>query len=272
MNRISQIDKLLFIDTYYLANIAEAVVGEESFGYVRFFDEIWSEGKVLNYSCGFSKECSALECFIFELCDRVYEELTCEISASDYRKKKASFGAANLKIDSILHKYTDYIGNFEDHLKLKPNLEPSDYYLDVYEHLVEAYKKVSYEVFHILFMNRAFLQKFNQLLADNLELFSTDEDIQLYDVFKKNGTLKRVAIPSFVKKAVFYRDRGRCVYCNKDLSNLISVLSKGNFDHIIPLAKFGANDISNLQLCCSGCNGQKREKIIEPSHSYERWY
>lgn len=47
-----------------------------------------------------------------------------------------------------------------------------------------------------------------------------------------------------------------CRYCSKRVpSNDIHI------DHIIPLAKWGSNDISNLCISCSRCNRKKSDKI-----------
>ena len=63
----------------------------------------------------------------------------------------------------------------------------------------------------------------------------------------------RIRIPPEVKKYVFERDRHHCQSCGK--TNLEANL---NIDHIIPLARGGSNDISNLQTLCHTCNQQKK--------------
>lgn len=60
---------------------------------------------------------------------------------------------------------------------------------------------------------------------------------------------RRQPIPLDVKTAVWQRDGGRCVECGSN-ENL-------EFDHIIPLAKGGANTFRNLQLLCADCNRRK---------------
>jgi 5-methylcytosine-specific restriction endonuclease McrA len=63
----------------------------------------------------------------------------------------------------------------------------------------------------------------------------------------------RINIPLEVKKYVFERDNYQCKSCGK--TNQQTTL---NIDHIIPLAKGGSNDISNLQTLCQDCNQQKK--------------
>ena len=63
----------------------------------------------------------------------------------------------------------------------------------------------------------------------------------------------RGPIPQEVKDAVWNRDGGKCVNCGCQ-ENL-------EFDHIIPIAKGGANTYRNVQLLCERCNRQKGAKI-----------
>lgn len=65
----------------------------------------------------------------------------------------------------------------------------------------------------------------------------------------------RINIPKSVKKYLFQRDKYQCQSCGKTDRE-----AKLNIDHIIPLAKGGANDISNLQTLCSSCNQKKKDR------------
>lgn len=60
-------------------------------------------------------------------------------------------------------------------------------------------------------------------------------------------------IPSHVRKKVWKRDNGRCVECNST--------NKLHFDHIVPVAKGGANTVENIQILCASCNLKKGDKI-----------
>jgi 5-methylcytosine-specific restriction enzyme A len=63
----------------------------------------------------------------------------------------------------------------------------------------------------------------------------------------------RISIPLEVKKYVFERDKYQCQSCGKTHLEIELTI-----DHIIPLAKGGSNDISNLQSLCRTCNQQKK--------------
>lgn len=66
----------------------------------------------------------------------------------------------------------------------------------------------------------------------------------------------RIPIPPEVKKYVWQRDKYQCQSCGKT-----SPETNLSIDHIIPLARGGQNDISNLQTLCFACNHQKTDRI-----------
>lgn len=63
----------------------------------------------------------------------------------------------------------------------------------------------------------------------------------------------RISIPLEVRKYVFNRDNYQCKSCGKTQQE-----TELTVDHIIPLSRGGANDISNLQTLCRCCNQQKK--------------
>lgn len=51
--------------------------------------------------------------------------------------------------------------------------------------------------------------------------------------------------------------RGMCPVCKKELSN---TKPRSHMDHIMPLARGGANTDDNIQILCQSCNNQKHAK------------
>ncbi|MFE2991148.1 HNH endonuclease [Streptomyces sp. NPDC059262] len=145
--------------------------------------------------------------------------------------------------------------------------------LQVYEDLMA---RIADEVFFVMFTNRRALASLNKFLSMYLDGFSpeyfTEEDKELTKLFAGEGELKRVRPPIWARRAVFYRDRGRCTGCRVNLSGLIDTFDVANYDHMIPLARGGLNDVTNLQLLCERCNKRKGDRIHIPSNHYRRWY
>ena len=66
----------------------------------------------------------------------------------------------------------------------------------------------------------------------------------------------RIRIPPEVRKYVFQRDRYQCQSCGKTARETDLTI-----DHIIPLARGGDNDISNLHTLCRACNQHKKADL-----------
>ena len=151
----------------------------------------------------------------------------------------------------------DFIGLEDD------ELDPDEF--DSYE--VEKYGYKIYElfdteleatfvddIFTVLFANKEFLFEFNSQIQSLVD----DLSIQDYpELLKKDGVFKRVYIPTWLKKGVFMRDKGRCQICGTDLTKILTVEDSDNLDHIIPLENGGTNDPVNFQLACETCNKSK---------------
>ncbi|GAA2062869.1 hypothetical protein GCM10009839_87610 [Catenulispora yoronensis] len=142
-------------------------------------------------------------------------------------------------------------------------------------------ERLADEVFYIMFLNRSALLNLNLYLAGYVQQLSLDfetEDgddggtVDLHKLLKREGVLRRKSPPEWARRAVFFRDRGCCVACHRDLTGLLSLLSKKNFDHMVPLAQGGLNDITNLQLLCDKCNLEKSDKTVATSSQYQLWY
>jgi 5-methylcytosine-specific restriction endonuclease McrA len=142
---------------------------------------------------------------------------------------------------------------------------------DAYDQLLT---RLADEVFHTIFPNRALLSRVHEVLAIYVQQQDPEsfaDDPASARLFKAAGRLERVPPPQWTKHAIFYRDRGRCVICGKDLTSLIDPQSDAEYDHVVPLELGGLNDVSNLQLLCRACNRRKAADLVRPSTRH-RWY
>lgn len=71
--------------------------------------------------------------------------------------------------------------------------------------------------------------------------------VELRQYFRLQGA--RGKIPLAVRRAVWDRDGGRCVYCGS--ADLIE------YDHIVPVVYGGGDSTGNVQLLCQPCNREK---------------
>lgn len=136
----------------------------------------------------------------------------------------------------------------------------------------QALQNLVEEIFHILFVNIVFLQRFNALVANYISDLGENYKGCGEEPFTSHGRLKRVAVPTFAKDAVYHRDQGECRCCKKAVDRSIRPDEKERYDHIVPLAAGGANDITNLQLLCEGCNADKSAQLMDASPIYRRFY
>ena len=268
MQKENKFLKMDYYRTYYFTNICSSII-EDVFAYGRTLDDFWGNGKFQWFLHPFQKY-SSLHAFIEFCIDRIiYEsnEALESLSLNELRNKKFWIN------DAMDFHGLEYV-SFEEWLKLKKKIEfPDDLFYE-YLHdleLSDSYQRMKYqmveETFYILFINRKFLWQFNHEMSGIFKLQETKSSL-----LKQNGTLKRKSIPKWAERAVFYRDRGKCTVCNKDLTGLLNIANKYNIDHVIPLKLFGLNDISNLQLLCENCNSSKSSKLWKTSTNYENWY
>ncbi|MCL8017687.1 HNH endonuclease [Streptomyces sp. AS02] len=140
----------------------------------------------------------------------------------------------------------------------------------------ELLNRMTEEVFFVMFTNRVTLQNLHEYLAEyvieNDYAYIVDEHPELAKYYTKSGRIERRKPPKWARDAVFFRDHGKCTECRRDISGLLDPLSPKNFDHIVPLANGGLNDVSNLQLLCESCNNSKSSRSVPSSNIYRRWY
>ncbi len=126
--------------------------------------------------------------------------------------------------------------------------------------LVKVYEKIKdgiwvYNgVFELL---DAWLEDSENRKVFKFKLKITDRSIDLKE--RREKEIKELdhnrMIPTFVKLAVWKRDKGKCTQCGSS-DNL-------HFDHILPYAKGGTSlKIENIQLLCARHNLQKSDKIV----------
>jgi len=281
-----------FYDTYYFCNIIKNILYYPD-DYLRKLNEFYGDGKIYFRIAKFGK-ISALHEFIeFIILDIYYEQADESALA---RKKHIletlqelpillqHMKPSMLPIERALEYHNMKHQSFEAYLnKLGKDFIDCDED-DVYEFIQELredgvfdqlIEHIAKEVFHVLFQNRELTKIFNIMMADALQREASYEGLpkELENFFVKPGILKRATIPKWVRRAVFYRDRGRCVLCDKDLSGQINLENQENYDHIVPLAKHGLNDVSNIQLLCKECNQiDKRAGHAVTSDKYQSWY
>lgn len=131
-------------------------------------------------------------------------------------------------------------------------------------------KKITNETFQLLFSDRMFCLKFNQLISEIVKDYSKEN---FPDYLERDGVLKRCTyFHTWVQRAVFLRDRGCCAVCLKDLTGLLKTNFDKAIDHIVPLNLGGNNDITNLQLICQECNLDKLGHTIKTSEHYPMYF
>lgn len=275
--------------TYHFANIIDGVLTDQ-LSYLRNLNDFYGEGKIEWFVEPFLKN-SAFHRFIDFVVTSVVDEETYNVDLDSMKKEY-------LRCREFMPEYADefkllpvnvYFNNYGiEHASFEQWLDDNkkdfisvtmddiyDYFNSFYEsgEIEELIERIREEVFFVMFSNRKALQIFNQMMAGILSQLDINEvEPKNKTFFKDKSVLKRVPIPAWAKKAVFYRDRGRCVKCNKDISGTLSFQNKLNFDHIIPLAVGGLNDVTNLQLLCEECNKNKLHFTSETSLYYEKWY
>lgn len=178
------------------------------------------------------------------------------IATQDYAKTIRLFNkkyeASNYELD---HEYKNVVGTIFDELLT--------HFDAIEDYIVDA-------TFYLLYDNKEFLFKFNKYISQFVTIATLPNDC-----FDKNGHVIRAKyIPTWLKRAVYYRDRGRCQHCGKDLSGQFSIPEDGalHYDHIIPLEQGGTNDATNFQLLCGKCNLKKSGNLFFPDYRYQMYW
>jgi len=280
--------EIRFYDTYYFANVVKNVL-QDQLAFIRHLNDFYGDGKHIAFARPFPRF-SALHSFLeFIIDDLLSETKDIDLPRRQIRAvqsselSKAIIGDPTLlPLNEALVRYgidhTSFVEWLHEAGKSFQDADEDDideYYGEL--RLEGAFDKLLdcsvHEAFYILFSNRRILLTFNEMMSRPMadtDLGEVPKEYLRY--FAKPGALLRCAIPQWAKDAVFFRDRGRCVICRCDLSGLIAVGSDKNFDHVVPLAQGGLNDVTNIQLLCATCNSKKGYGEAETSDFYQSWY
>ncbi|WP_281884191.1 HNH endonuclease [Paenibacillus sp. YYML68] len=174
-------------------------------------------------------------------------ELFTTYSPDDKEFKRILSKYREFKIDFVELEAIDQSGNVVDYRSLDGM---GSHFYNLFEEKIMPI--VVDDVFTLLFQNKMFLKKFNESISELIDVLNMTE----YPEFlKKDGVIRRCSyIPEWLKRGVFFRDKGRCQECGIDLTGLRSPFDQIHLDHIIPLDLGGTNDPTNFQLLCEKCN------------------
>lgn len=171
--------------------------------------------------------------------------------------------------DCIINEIFDALDNYKINYR-KMNEEENDMDLrdEYYDYVLELYynltPQIVDETFYLLFMNKKFLSKFNESIA---EIITNMKEHNYPGIMRKDGVINRCSyLPTWLKQGVYFRDKGRCQLCGKDLTTLLHTDVKIHYDHIIPLELGGTNDPTNFQLTCEACNTSKGARNCKTSN------
>lgn len=265
-----------FFETYYYANVVHNVLNDTT-PYLRNLNN-WHEDREVSLFLRPFPKWSVLHDFAqYVIEDLIYERLeSSSIEAIQNNPRSI------LWIDQALAHHKIETSGFRAWLK-QQEIEIAETSQDViYDYhndlrLTGEFDKLltqlTSEVFYLVFGNRTLLAKLNSY-ASGVVQGLTHDDLAPEDhhLLHKDGVPARTHIPEWARRAIFFRDRGMCASCNTDLTGIIAVNSSEHYDHIIPLAEGGINDVTNLQLLCAACNLKKGRLLLPTSKRYQSWY
>ena len=150
--------------------------------------------------------------------------------------------------------------------------ESDDNYHDyIFEKVVnEVQPKIINEVFTLLFSDRSLLLEMNKRISGVIKKAKKTDYPTL---LKEDGkVIRNTYWPTWLKKALVYRDKGRCAICLCDISGIMVTGKDYAIDHMVPINLGGTNDPTNLQLLCEGCNSSKGGHTITTSSKYHLYW
>jgi HNH endonuclease len=279
-----------FYETYNFAFAVRNILHDQ-FSYIRYLHDFYGDDNYLAFTNPFPRY-SALHCFLEFVIDAIVasnnEDVDLKARKQLIKKFKGTPSALEdmqpmvLPIEEAMayhnlrhQSFAEWLSEQGKSFQQADDDDVGDYLCELrlsgpFDDLLRQSVR---EAFYVLFGNRKILMLFNEMMASRIaefEIEGSDKDVAAN--FEKDGVLKRHHIPTWVQRGVFYRDRGLCVACHRDLSGLVNIWSQDHFDHIVPLRSGGINDVTNIQLLCSECNLKKSGRRIVTSEFYEDWY
>lgn len=230
-----------------LAATVSAVINDDSNDFSYYCDIKESD---MLARCAKPSRKSLLHCFIESVCSEGITYLLCKhFDEEGIEKMKAWMDSLHISYDDLQIPAVD--GEYSE----------VEAYADALQERFnnEALETISEAVFAVLFCDKDFLFTFNKKVTDQIKKLKKDDYPQY---LQGDGFLNRKDPPVWLKKGVFYRDRGRCQECGTDLSRLFQNGNNENYDHIIPLRQGGSNDPTNFQLMCERCNKSKNARSM----------
>lgn len=267
--------EMKYYNTYYYCNVIVNVIKDIDYltKLNEFFEDYFDESCIDGYK--FPRD-SILHDFLrwvideimWEEMDEVLKKMDSEYSSATGDKKdklKTAFTdrygyEVRLQLEYVIESYTNEKLSFRKWLEIESfefiQDAARDFFEDYDEVRWKAIDAIADEVFYLLFQNREFLLWFNESIAS-------------WNKFKMN----RCTIPEWVKRVIRHRDKGRCVFCGKDVVGIYETQDDRleQFDHIVSLDENGINDISNMQLTCDNCNRDKLTNRMT-NNVYVNWY
>jgi hypothetical protein len=133
--------------------------------------------------------------------------------------------------------------------------------------LKRAFPRAADAAFQLLFQDREFLLLFQDLIQRAIVVHRSKVTFALAP-----APIQRPSyLPSWLKRGIFFRDRGRCQCCGSDISGFLDLDNILHYDHLLPLDAGGTNEATNFQLLCLNCNlrkGGRRHSVSNVNHSY----
>jgi len=265
------VEEFKFYQTYYFCDVVNNVLRDKP-PYPFNLNEFYGDGKIFNFLDGFQKK-SIFHKFIYFVVSNVYDGHLKAFDLNESIELPIERAFEYYDVPHITFKEFYHDDGLYEHMNPEQGCHDYMEYLKSTGSYVLLLQKTTDEIFYIMFQNRELLMFFNQMLADNLEVEDIeDRPDEVQHLLDCNGHIVRKSPPAWVKKAVFFRDRGCCVICNLNLSGTLSLDNKENYDHIVPLARFGFNEVTNIQLLCEPCNLEKNAKEAITSGKIQPWF